>query len=189
MDNQQIRRAGVLWVAIFVVAALGTSPAWAEDTFWHVKGIHPKGYFLDIKAADADGNLYDIKAIQQGDNVHMLDVKAIVGDRRVPVKVVVSDSRHAAVQALGIRGSNLDLVAVTPEGKFLPVKAVRRTGSILHIKVLGIGGRWFGVKAISPMGRMFDIKGIKMSTDRVEMMIQSVKVHAHVKALPPAGDL
>ena len=144
---------------------------------------------MDIKAVAADGTMYDIKASQEGDNVHMLEVKAIVDGRRHDVKVVVSDDRYAPVMAINVKGENLDLKAFTPEGKQLDVKAVRRTGTILHIKVLGLGGRFFGVKAISPNGRMYDVKGIKMTKDRVEMLIGNVQIHAHVKALPQVGRL
>jgi hypothetical protein len=187
-DKFMLRRPRVWFLALGIVlfALMGVSPAAAEDTFWHVVGIHPKGYTLDIKAVDSEGKLYDIKAIEQDENVHMLDVKALVGDLRQPVKVVVSDDRYAPVQAIDIKGNNLDLKALTPEGKLLDVKGVRRTGSIIHIKVLGIGGRFFAVKAIAPDGRMYDVKGIKMIPDRAEMLIGTVQIHAHVKAIPPA---
>lgn len=179
-------RVDLFCLGILLIASTAASLAVADDTIWHVKAVHPKGYLLDIKAIDADGKQYDIKAIQQDDNVHMLDVKAIVNGRRQPVKVVVSDDRYAPVQAIDVAGNNLDLKALTPEGRQLDVKGVRRTGSIIHIKVLGIGGRFFGVKAIAPDGRMYDVKGIKMTKARSEMVIGTVQIHAHVKALPPA---
>ena len=30
------------------------------DRIWHVKAIHPEGYFLDVKAIDSDGNKDDV---------------------------------------------------------------------------------------------------------------------------------
>ncbi len=183
------RESGILVPVFFIVWIAGGAPTKAEDTLWHVKGIDPDGHWMDVKAVAPDGMSYDIKAIQEDDNVHMLDVKAIVGNRRRPVKVVAGDERHAPVMAINVNGKNLDLKAFTPEGKVLDVKAVRRTGSILHIKAIGRGGRLFGVKAISPDGRLYDVKGIKMTNDRVELTVDKVQIHAHVKALPPAGVL
>ena len=180
---------GFLGLAVFLIATTGTPRASAADTIWHIKGVHPKGHWLDIKAIAPNGKMYDIKAIQQDDNVHMLDVKAIVGAKRYPVKIVVSDDRYGPVMAINVNGRNLPIKALTPEGKRLDVKGVRRTGTIIHIKAIGLGGRFFGVKAISPQGRMYDVKGIKMTKDRVEMMIDNVQIHAHVKAIPQAGDL
>jgi len=186
---RQELRVGLLCLGIVLIASGAASPAVAEDMYWHVKGIHPKGYMLDIKAVDAEGKLYDVKALEQEDNVHMLDVKAIVGDERHPVKVVVSEDRYAPVRALDIGGENLEIKALTPEGKQLDVKGVRRTGSIIHIRVIGIG-RFYAVKAIAPDGRTYDVKGLKMMKSNTETVIGAVRVHAHVKALPPipAGD-
>jgi hypothetical protein len=176
-----------LLLCVAAITAVGMPSAIAGDTLWHVKGVHPKGHLLDVVVVDAEGKTYEIKAIQEDDNVHMLDIKAIVGDDYKPVKVVASDDRYAPVMAIGIDGKNLDLKAVTPDGKMLDVKAIRRTGSILHIKVIGVG-RVYGVKAVSPDGRMYDVKGVKMTPDRVEATIDNVHIHAHAKALPPAGD-
>jgi len=134
--------------SVALIFAAGAPAAFAGDTLWHVKGVHPKGHLLDVVVVDAEGKTYEIKAIQEDDNVHMLDIKAIVGDDYKPVKVVASDDRYAPVMAIGINGKNLDLKAVTPDGKLLDVKAIRRTGSILHIKVIGVG-RVYGVKADS----------------------------------------
>lgn len=181
------RMFGAMCVAAGIMAgAVVCAPsATAEDTIWHIKAVHPKGYLLDIKAVDAEGKRYDVKAIQRDGNVHMLDVKTFVDGKEHPVKVVVSEDRYAPIRALDIHGQHLDIVAITPEGKSLEVKGVRRTGSIIHIKVIGIGGRFFGVKAIAPDGRLYDVKGVKMVKDNTELLIGAVKVHAHVKALPP----
>ncbi|MCP3978667.1 MAG: hypothetical protein GY716_04945 [bacterium] len=183
-----LRIVGWLGLGFALFAACTAVPVQAEDTYWHIKGVHPKGYLLDVKAVGAEGKLYDVKGIQRDDNVHMLDVKAFVDGEIKPVKVVVADERYGPVMAIDVAGNNLPLKAITPDGKQLDVKAVRRTGSILHIKVVGIGGRFFGVKAISEDGRLYDVKGIKMLKERAEMLIGTVKIHAHVKGLPPAGD-
>jgi len=178
-------KAGFFFLGIALIAMTGVTSATAEDTLWHVKGVHPKGYLLDIKAVDPDGNRYDVMAIEEEGNAQLLAVKAFVDGRPYPVKVIVSDERNAPVRAIDVKGKNFDLKALTPEGKLLDIMAVRRSGSILHIKVLGMGGRYFGVKAISPDGLMYNVKGIKMTNNRVETMIGNVKVHAHVKAIPP----
>ena len=183
------RILGAMCVAVGIMAgAMVCAPsATAEDTIWHIKGVHPKGYLLDIKAVDADGKRYDVKAIQREGNVHMLDVKSFVDGTEHPVKVVVSDRRQAPVKALGVHGENLELKALTSEGKQLDVRAVRWSGSIVQIKVIGTLGRHYAIKAIAPDGRVYDVKGIKMTNDKIERVIGAVQVHAHVKALPPTS--
>src|SRR6187200_2287116 len=86
------------------------------ETIWHVKAFLPEGKLLDVKALDKDGNIYAVKAIQRDDNFHMMDIKALVGDKKLPVKMLVSDDQYAPVKAIGEDGTIYDIKALTAEG-------------------------------------------------------------------------
>ena len=73
----------------------------SDVAIWNVKAIHPQGQTLDIKAFDQSGTKYDVKAIQDSDQQHLLDIKALIGGKRLPVKVLVSDDKYAPVKAIG----------------------------------------------------------------------------------------
>src|SRR5688572_23947998 len=148
----------------------------ADEKIWHVKAFHPDGKLLDVKAIDKQGNL------------HLLDIKALYGDQKLPVKVLLSNDKFEPVKAIGEDGAIFDIKALTAEGQKLDVKGVQRSGSIIHIKAIGDKGAFYGVKAISPEGRVYDIKGIKMSPTKEEGKINGVAFAAHIKALPPAPE-
>jgi hypothetical protein len=141
---------------------------------------------LNLKALDKEGKIYDVKAIQDAGNDHVLDVKAFIGGKPVPVKVLVSDDRFAPVKAIGTDGTIYDVKALTADGTKLDVKGVSRSGSLFHIKAVGPNEELYGVKAISRAGHVYDVKGIKTTTERVEATVHGVSVEAHVKALPQA---
>ena len=105
-----------------------------EAIIWHIKTIHPDGRLIDVKAIDKDGNSYDVKAIQKTKQTSFMDIKAIVGDRQLPVKLLVSSDTYTRVKALADDGSVYDIKALTPEGDTLDVKGVSRTKNIIHIK-------------------------------------------------------
>ena len=151
---------------------------------WHVKAIHPEGWTLDVKALDSEGNIFDIKAIQDAGQRQLMDVKALMEGKKAPVKILVSDDGYAPVKALGEDGTVYDIKALTPEGDRLDVKGVKRSGNITHIKAIGSDGAFYGIKAISPDGMLNDVKGVKMMEADQEAVINGVKVHAHIKALP-----
>ena len=67
-----------------------------EEVIWHVKAFHPDGKLLDVKAIDADGHTYDVKSIQNSDQTSILDVKAFVNGRVLPIKMLVSDAEFLA---------------------------------------------------------------------------------------------
>ena len=176
------------FVRLVGVWVLMSASVGAAERIWHVKAVHPEGRLLDVKAIDKEGQIHSVKAIQDGDNFHLLDIKALQGKERLPVKVLVSTDKNLPVKAIASDGTILDVKALTAEGQKLDVKGVRRSGSIIHIKALGPGGAEYGVKAISPEGRMYDIKGIKMSAEKEEGKVNGVAFGAHVKALPQAGN-
>lgn len=184
MKNLTISLGTFLALATLLAAPLRA----AEEKIWHVKAVHPEGRLLDVKAIDPQGKLHAVKAFEADGNLHLLDIKALVDGRRLPVKILVSNDKYAPVKAIGEDGAILAIKALTPEGEKLDVKGVSRSGSIIHIKAIGPQGVFYGVKAISPEGRMYDVKGIKMFKERVETKVNGVEVEAHIKALPPAPE-
>lgn len=158
----------------------------AQETIWHVKAIHPDGKLLDVKAFDAAGKPYAIKALQDGTNLHMLDIKALVGEAKLPVKILVSEEPLAPVKAVGADGTIYAIKALTTEGEKLDVKGVSQSGSVISIKAIGPAGALYGIKALSPEGRVYDVKGLKMTKEKVEGKISGVEFSAHIKALPQA---
>ena len=83
-----------------------------EEVIWHVKAVHPDGKLLDVKALDDNGHVYDIKSIQYTDQISLMDVKAFVNDKIVPVKVLVSDEELLPVKAILEDGTVLDVKAI-----------------------------------------------------------------------------
>ena len=70
-----------------------------QDVIWHVKALHTDGYTMDVKAIDDENNLYDIKAIENSNQRYIMDVKAFVGKKIFPVKVLVSEDEYKPVCA------------------------------------------------------------------------------------------
>ena len=126
----------------------------------------------------------NVKAIAKGQDMHMMDIKAFIGGKILPVKMLVSDDEHIPVKAIGEDGTIYDIKAITPEGDRLDVKGIRNPGNILQLKAISKEGDLYGVKAISPSGNLMDVKGIKMVDDKVEMKVNGVDVYAHIKAIP-----
>lgn len=166
------------------IKALPQDGCVGNPSIWHIKAIHPEGRTLDVKALDGEGNIYDVKAIQDSDQGQLMDIKALVGVDRLPVKILVSDDRYAPVKAITKDGTIYDIKALTPEGGNLDVKGVRQAGNIIDIKAITPDGAFYGVKAISRDGQLNDVKGIKMTREKIELLINGVEVHAHVKAIP-----
>lgn len=167
-------------------AATTATPAPKTETIWHIKAVHPEGRFLDVKALDKAGNIYDVKAIQDSDQRHLMDIKALVGGVKMPVKILVSTDEYAPVKAIGEDGTIFDIKALTSGGERLDVKGVSRAGNIIDIKAINPEGTFYGIKAISPQGQLNDVKGVKMFSADLETTIHGVEVHAHIKALPQA---
>lgn len=159
-----------------------------EDIIWNIKAISPDGNSLDVKAIDEEGNLLDIKAIQNSDQSSFLDVKAFVGNKKIPVKMLVSKDKLAPVKALESPGVSYDIKAITPEGEKLDVKGVARFGNIVIMKAISKKGDFYGIKAISPTGEQNDIKGIKINSKDREMSLNGFSVLAHIKAMHPTAN-
>jgi len=157
------------------------------EIIWHIKAIHPNGYFINIKALDRAGHIYDVKAFQNSVQTSILDIKALVNGKRVPIKILVSDDNYGPVKGIMEDGTLLDIKAITAQGDKLDIKAVGRSGNITDIKAITKNGEFYGVKAISPNGDLNDVKGVKMFNKELEMNLNGIEVHSHVKALTQVG--
>src|SRR6185295_13434559 len=71
-----------------------------EQASWHIRAVHPDGMFLDVNAIDKDGKTHPVKALKTAGNGHLLDIKAIVDGKTLPVKILVSDDLFAPVKAI-----------------------------------------------------------------------------------------
>jgi len=154
------------------------------DIYWDVKAYLPNAKLVKIKAIDKDGNMYNVKAIQNFYDTSILNVKALVNGEQLPIKLIVKeDDMYFPLKAIANDGTLLDIKAVTDEGVLLPVKGVGKSGNIVYIKAIGKDNAFFNVFAISPEGIVNDIKGVKMLDTKLETTINGVLVYAHVKAL------
>lgn len=166
------------------VKALPQSGCEASHPIWHVKAISEVGSMLDVKALDKEGNLHDVKASQINAQRQLMDVKARINGNLVPIKILESEDSLAPVKAIGDNGEIYDVKALTTDGTRLDVKGVSANGAVIDIKAINVSGNYLGVKAISPNGQLNDVKGIKMNSESLETIINGVRVHAHVKAIP-----
>ena len=91
-------------------------PATPEEVIWHVKAFLPEGKLLDIKALDKEGHIYDVKAFQKEGNLHLMDIKALVDGKKLPVKMLVSDDKYIPVKAIGEDGTIYDIKALKQMG-------------------------------------------------------------------------
>lgn len=159
-----------------------------EEVIWHVKAFRPDLKFLNIKAIDKNGNVYDVKAIQNSKQTSLLDVKAFVRGNRLPIKMLVDKRNYYPVKAIDEFGDLLDIKAVTEDGKYLPVKGVSQSGNIIHIKAIYDDKIFYDVFAISPKGKTNAVKGIKMNSAVAETTISGIVVYAHIKSIPQVAD-
>lgn len=137
---------------------------------------------------DKEGNSYNIKAIQNSDQDSFLDIKAFVGEKVLPVKMLVTNDQFNPIKAIDRGGITYDIKAVNAEGEKLDVKGVARFGNIVIMKAINKKGEFYGVKAISPTGQQNDVKGIKINIKDKEMSLNGFSVHAHVKAMHPSAN-
>lgn len=154
-----------------------------KEIAWQIKAIQSNGEKLAIKAIDGTGKLYDIHAIQDSDQDSFLDIKAFIGEKELPVKVLVSKKKYAPVKAIDRGGITYDIKAITSNGEKLDVKGIKREGNIVLLKAIDKEGNFIGIKAISPNGKLDDVKGIKINIKDTEMSLNGFKIHAHVKAM------
>jgi len=158
-----------------------------NDVIWQIKAYHPQGKLLDVKAIDKEGNIFDVKAIQHSNQTSLLDVKAFVNGKLLPVKILISEDKYMPVKAIDTDGTIIDIMALTDDGKKLDVKGVSQSGNIINIRAINSDGSFYNIQAISPKGWINDIEGVKMFKTPVEATINGVDIFAHVKSIPLAN--
>lgn len=166
------------------IKALPQALATDEDFIWNVKAIGTDGHFIPVKAFDKNGGVHDVKAFMENGDRWIMDIKAIIEGKKVPVKMLVSDDGVIPVKAIGADGTIYDIKGLAQDGRQLDVRGTLREGNVIHLKAID-GDKQLGVKAISDSGAQYDVKGLKFSSDRTEVQVHGVPVQAHVKALPP----
>jgi len=160
-----------------------------EEVIWHVKAFHPDGKLLDVKAVDSDGHTYDVKSIQNSDQTSIMDVKAFINGKKIPIKMLVSEDKFLPVKAIADDGTIINIKAITPEGEKLDVKGVRQSGNVIHIRAIAKDGTTYNVEAISPKGWINDVIGIKLLSTPIELTLNGVDVYAHVKSIPQTNQM
>lgn len=154
------------------------------EIYWHVKAYLPDAQLLNIKAIDKDGNIHDVKAIQDSDDTSILDVKALVNGNRLPVKVIVKGGDlYFPVKAIDTDGTLIDIKGITEEGEILDVKGVTRSGNVVRLRAINVNSISYNIIAVSPEGYVNSVKGVKMTDDVVETVVNGVSIYAHIKAL------
>ena len=192
-----ILQKGVLWLLMVIPMSMVYSQvdnAWEKagnkpetdppkEIYWHVKAFQPEAQLLKIKAIDGDV-IYDIKAIQDANDTSILNVKALVNGKRLPVKLIVKENeRYFPVKAITANGTLMDVKAITPDGDLLDVKGIERNGNTVSIMAIGKDGSFYKVIAVSPDGSVNTVKGVKMMENIVEGMVNGVSIYAHIKAM------
>ncbi|MGB5417233.1 DUF7486 family protein [Algibacter sp.] len=152
--------------------------------YWDVKAYLPDARLIKVKAIDKDGNMHNVKAIQNFYDTSILDVKAIVDGEHLPVKLIVDETEiYFPLKAISNDGTLFDIMAITEENDQMPIKGIGKSGNIVYIKVIDKDNSFYKVFAISPKGIINDIKGIKLLDTKEETTINDVSIYAHVKAL------
>lgn len=156
----------------------------SSNIFWQVKAYHPDVKLLKVKAFDGKGNIYDVKAIQGSDDTSLLNVKAIVDGKYLPIKLImIEGDYYHPLKAITEDGLIWDVRAITEEGNKLPIKGVSKTGNIIHLRAIDDNLEYYNIISISPFGDVNQVKGLKMMDSDVEATINGVKIYAHVKAI------
>lgn len=184
-----IRQRSITWIWTlifcgFFAFAHAQKASGGKGIIWHVKAIDPNGNTMSVKAFDEKGARFDVKAIEDAEQSYIMEVRAFVNGKSLPVKVLVSEDEYKPIAGIDDNGKTYVLRAITAEGKYLPVKGVRKSGYIIHVKAVAEDGSFYSVKALSSAGKLRDVKGVKMYDKQLELTLNGVPVHAHVVALP-----
>lgn len=155
-----------------------------QEIIWHVKAFRPEAKLLNVKAIDQHGNIHDVKAIQSSDDTSILDVKAFVNGKRLPVKILMNEgNNYLPVKAIDENGTLIDIKAITDKDQILDIKGVSKSGNIIHIRAISEEGVRYNIISISPEGQANNVTGIKMHQSEVETTIKGIDVFAHVKSI------
>ena len=155
------------------------------DLYWHVKAFRPEAQLLKVKAVDKRGNIYDVKAIQSSESTSVLNIKALVDGKQLPIKVVLpkGKDKYYPVVAITEKGILMDIKAFTEDGRYLDVKGISKTGNIIHLSAINDDNIAFTIISISPFGEVNSVVGVKMLDTVEEAVINEVSIFAHVKAI------
>lgn len=155
-----------------------------EEILWSVKAYRPDDKLLKIKAIDKEGNIYDVKAIQDSPDTKILNVKAIKDGKIMPIKLIAKDNEmYYPAKAIDENGNLLDIKAITEDGSYLDVKGIHKTGNIIHMRAITEDSYFYNIIAMSPDGKVNTVKGVKMIDADEEAVINGVSVFAHLKAI------
>ena len=118
----------------------------------------------DIKAIDKYGKRYDVKAIQDSEDVSILNVKALIDGERVAVKVLVKGEgdKFYPVKAIDKDGNILKIKAIAKNGEVFDVKGFSRSGNLMHLRAISEDFKYYNIIALSPQGQVNAVKGVKM---------------------------
>lgn len=157
-----------------------------DDLIWQIKAFRPDAQILNVKAIDKKGNIYDVKAFQPPESSSsVLNVKAIVNDKRLPIKIILPEDNEKYFPLVAIKddGSLMKIVAINDKGKYLEVRGHSKSGNIIYISAITEDLMGYNILAISPFGEVNSVVGMKMLNTIEEAVINGVSVYAHVKAL------
>ena len=155
-----------------------------DIVIWNVKALLPSGKLFYVKAIDQQGEMYPVKAIQDFEQTQLLDFKAFVDGKRLPIKLLLkTNEKYYPLKAIKSNGTLLDIKAITDKGERLDIKGISQSGNIIQVEVVLDDGDFYNLIAISPKGETNIVKGIKMFKDSVETTVNGVKIFAHVKAI------
>ena len=153
--------------------------------YWNVKAYRGESELLDIKAIDKYGKRYDVKAIQDSDDISILNVKALVDGERLAVKVLVrgEEDKFYPVKAIDGDGNILNIKAIAKDGEIFDVKGFSRSGNLMHLRAISKDYKYYNIIALSPQGQVNAVKGVKMMEEEVETVYKGIEIYAHIKAL------
>ena len=185
-ENVEIEIDGVQVLAH--VKALPVTQIRSEEPLWNVKVLMKDGQSLDVFAVDNKGNEHEVKAIAEGGNFHVLDIKAMIRSERHAIKLF-KEGKKITMAAIDDFGRIYPIKTRTADGALLLLEGMSLKGNSIDIKAIATDGSQLAIKAISPGGDSYDVEGIKVKKEDKEGAVQglagSVVYYAHVKGLPP----
>lgn len=154
-----------------------------KRVIWKIKAVTPDGKNLDVKAFDEEGNAFDVIGTQDSEQRSFMNIKAMVNNYELPVKIMQSEDENKLVSAIGANGGIYKIKAIVDDNTQLDVKSVGRSGNIINVKAITENGEIYAIKAFAPDGKLNHVKGIKIFDRDVELKVQGNPVYAHLKAL------
>ncbi len=173
----------ILFNLLFMVA--GISNLNSQNVTWQVRALNFTGKMMNVVAVAPTGVMYDVVAAENNGPAHFMELQVVYNNQSIPVKLTISDDMYVPVHAVTPKGELLEIKVVTSENNLIGVKGVARSGNLIRIAAVTEAEVMMPIRAVSADGSLRDIYGVKFSPDNTEMEIGTVKVMAHVIALPP----